>query len=452
MKKHRLAVASAFLLGLSSVLGGSAQATLGFPSEECASVGIYIKDIRTGEVVAQNDARRALLPASVMKSMTCASTMSLLGLDFTFTTPVYLTGQKSATDPSVWEGDIVIASCGDPTIDSNNFKDRAPLWREITDALTRKGIKTVTGCIMIEESLKDAGYIPEWEICDVPWEYGAGLFGFNFSDNCALLYPATGITNPRVPDLCIDKTKTDGATDMARGIDSYYLSISGHNLNNAKTKISVSIPFPGEAYAALLDSVLPEHGIVIAHRETDATAKRTLLLQHESPTLYAMQEETMHVSHNLFAEGLLRALAPGGSRQDALNHEWNFFKQCGDSLAKYNKICDGSGLARADRLQPIFISDVLERMAKSDLARAYVDCFPLVGKEGTVKRPLTKTPLQGKLALKSGSVNAVQCFAGYKLDDDGVPTHTVVILVNCFYCPRADVKKAIENFLLSTFN
>ena len=159
----------------------------------------------------------------------------------------------------------------------------------------------------------------------------------------------------------------------------------------------------------------------------------------------------MRVSHNLFAEGLLRALVPNGSRQDALDREWKFFMQCGDSLAKYNKICDGSGLARADRLQPIFISNVLEHMAKSDIADAYVDCFPLVGKEGTVKRLLTNTKLQGKLALKSGSVNAVQCFAGYKLDADGAPTHTVVILVNCFYCPRAEVKKAIENFLLSTF-
>lgn len=448
MRRNILAFLSACILGL----GASAQATLGFPGEECASVGIYIKDLRTGEVVAQNDARRALLPASVMKSMTCASTMSLLGLDFTFKTPVYLTGQKSATDPSAWDGDIVIASCGDPTIDSHNFEDRTPLWREIADALNRKGIKSVSGCILIEEPLKDAGYIPEWEICDVPWEYGAGLFGFNFSDNCTMLCTATGVTVPHVPDLWLDLTKSTGGIDMARGIDSYCLSISGKNLNSAKTKISVSIPFPAEAYTALLDSVLPERGIAICHEVTEASTKRTLLCRHESPTLYAMQEETMRVSHNLFAEGLLRALAPNGTRQDALDREWNFFKDCGDSLVKYNKICDGSGLARADRLQPIFISNVLEHMAKSDLAEAYVDCFPLVGKEGTVKRLLNDTRLQGQLALKSGSVNAVQCFAGYKLDADGAPTHTVVILVNSFYCPRAEVKKAIENFLLSTFD
>lgn len=452
MNKHSIAAFSALIIGIICSLGTTAQARLGFPGEECASVGIYIKDLRTGEIVAQNDARRALLPASVMKSMTCASTMSLLGLDFTFKTPVYLTGQKSAADPSAWEGDIVIVSCGDPTIDSNNFKDRALLWQEIADALARKGIKSISGCILIEETLKDAGYIPEWEICDVPWEYGAGLFGFNFSDNCTTLCPATGVTNPHVPDLYLDLTKTNGGTDMARGIDSYFLSISGNSVNSSKTRLSVSIPFPAEAYTALLDSELSKRGITVCHEVADASAKRTLLCQHESPTLYAMQEETMRVSHNLFAEGLLRALTIGGSRQDALDREWNFFKSCGDSLVNYNMICDGSGLARADRLQPIFISNVLEHMAKSDLADAYVDCFPLVGQEGTVKRLLNNTRLQGKLALKSGSVNAVQCFAGYKLDADGKPTHTVVILVNSFYCPRADVKRSIENFLLSTFN
>lgn len=358
----------------------------------------------------------------------------------------------STTDPSVWDGDIVISSCGDPTIDSHNFTDRTPLWREIADALSRKGIKSITGCILIEETLKDAGYIPEWEICDVPWEYGAGLFGFNFNDNYTLLTPATGATKPYVPDLCLDITKTNSGIDMVRGIDSYYLSISGQSVNSPKTRLAVSIPFPAEAYAALLDSVLPEQGIDIGHEDSNAPASRTLLFNHESPTLYAMLEETMHVSHNLFAEGLLRALSLCGSRRDALDREWKFFKDCGDSMVKYNMICDGSGLARANRLQPIFISNVLEHMAKSDLAEAYVDCFPIVGKEGTVKRLLTNTRLQGKLALKSGSVNAVQCFAGYKLDAGGAPTHTVVILVNSFYCPRAEVKKAIENFLLSTFD
>lgn len=452
MKRLDIAVLTTLLLAIICHTGASAQAKLGFPGEECASVGIYIKDLRTGEVVAQNDARRALLPASVMKSMTCASTMSLLGLDFTFKTPVYLTGRQSATEPSTWDGDIVISSCGDPTIDSGNFPDRAPLWREIADALAGKGIKRVTGCILIEESLKDAGYIPEWEICDVPWEYGAGLFGFNFADNCTTLTTATGSTSPCVPDLSVDRVKTAGGIDLERGIDSYCLTVYGSGVNSPKTKISVSIPFPAEAYAALLDSMLTQRGIDIDHEAIDAPARRTLLCMHESPTLYAMLDETMRVSHNLFAEGLLRALAPNGTREDSLDREWKFFLAHGDSMAKYNKICDGSGLARADRLQPIFISNVLEHMAKSDLTAAYVDCFPLVGKEGTVKRLLPNTRLQGKLALKSGSVNAVQCFAGYKLDDDGAPTHTVVILVNSFYCPRADVKKAIETFLLSTFD
>lgn len=446
---NRVIVNIALLL---SIFTASAQAKLGFPGEECASVGIYIKNLSTGRVVAQNDARRALVPASVMKSMTCASTMSLLGIDFTFKTPVYLTGHKSSADASVWEGDIVIASSGDPTIDSHNFEGRAPLWREIADALALKGIKHVTGYIIIEETLKDAGYVPEWEISDVPWDYGAGLFGFNFADNYTTLCPATGATTPHVPDLSIDLTKTNGSTELSRGIDSYFLSISGVNVNNPKSKINVSIPFPAEAYASLLESNLAGKGITVGHEVVAGPATRTQLCVHQSPTLYQMQEETMHVSHNLFAEGLLRALEPNGTRGHALDRERAFFKDCADNMAKYNKICDGSGLARADRLQPIFISQVLEHMAASNVAAEYVNCFPLVGKEGTVKRLLTDTRLQGKLALKSGSVNAVQCFAGYKLDDDGNPTHTVVILVNSFYCPRSEVKSAIERFLLSTFD
>ncbi|MBR5744394.1 MAG: hypothetical protein IKX94_03605, partial [Muribaculaceae bacterium] len=54
-------------------------------------------------------------------------------------------------------------------------------------------------------------------------------------------------------------------------------------------------------------------------------------------------------------------------------------------------------------------------------------------------------------ALKSGSMRGVQCYAGYKLDNDNRPTHVIVILINNFSGGRAELKAAIGRYLLETF-
>ena len=85
------------------------------------------------------------------------------------------------------------------------------------------------------------------------------------------------------------------------------------------------------------------------------------------------------------------------------------------------------------------------------VSKDYVSLFPKAGRDGTLKRFLRKTRLDGKLALKTGSMTGVQCYAGYKLDGDDNPTHVVVIMVNNFGCERVDVRKAAERLLLELF-
>lgn len=90
-------------------------------------------------------------------------------------------------------------------------------------------------------------------------------------------------------------------------------------------------------------------------------------------------------------------------------------------------------------------------MARSPRSADYVALFPLAGVEGTVRSLLAKTPLSGKMALKSGSMNSVVCYAGYKLNNDGKPTHAVVIMVNGFSCSASAVRKAVSVYLQNRF-
>ena len=72
---------------------------------------------------------------------------------------------------------------------------------------------------------------------------------------------------------------------------------------------------------------------------------------------------------------------------------------------------DGSGLSRNDRLTPMFLANVFTWMASHYKAPDYVSLFPKAGCDGTLKSFLRDTPLEGRVALKTGSMRGVQSYA-----------------------------------------
>lgn len=428
--------------------GIAAQSFLGFDGEESTSTGIYIKDLKTGELLVDHNSELALTPASVMKAVTTASALSILGENFRFETPVVLTGEKSTAKKGVWNGNLVIRSCGDPTIESENFKSRLGFCDSIATALRRLGITSISGCIKVEQSLSDAGPILQWEIEDVAWPYGAGLFGLNYRDNTFSVCPATKQTKPHVPGLEIDVRKSTSGNDLIRGVESNKLVVYARNPNNRKWVLSSTMPDPAAVLVYELSAKLRANGISVGKNAAKTAAgKERIVYNHRSPASPEIMRSLMVRSDNLFAEGMLRAIAPGQSRKNAINREKELWASRGIN-SRYTIINDGSGLTRANRLSARFIGDVLEWMAGSDRGDTYTSFFPRAGKEGTLRSFLAKTPLEGKIALKTGSVSTVQCYAGYRFNDENKPTHIVVVLINGFFCPRAQVRKAVEHMLL----
>lgn len=86
---------------------------------------------------------------------------------------------------------------------------------------------------------------------------------------------------------------------------------------------------------------------------------------------------------------------------------------------------------------------------KSKNADVFLESLPKAGKDGTVKNRLKGTRLSGKIAMKSGSINGVQCFSGYYIDGD--KKYAFTIMVNKFTGPRSEIVRAIDTLLLSLF-
>ena len=424
----------------------TAQSILGIDGEESTSVGIYIKELSTGKVIIDHNSQMALTPASVMKALTTATVLSVSGSDARFTTQVILTGSR---DGSTWNGNMVVKASADPTLESENFKSRLGFCDSIAEGLRRMGITEIKGGISVEQTLQDAGPILQWEIEDVAWPYGAGLFGFNWRDNTVTVTPATGQIVPEAPglEICLVKAKSN---DLVRGINSNRLTVYTRDPADKRWSINTTVPDPAAVFTAQLRRTLSRNNITIGDETISANEGETAVYTHTSASYGDIMRSLMVRSDNLFAEGMLRTLAPDQSRNAAIKRERELWATRGVNT-RYTIINDGSGLTRANRLSAHFLGDVLEWMAKSTLASTYTSYFPRAGKDGTMRGFLAKSGLKGLIALKTGSVSSVQCYAGYKLNAKGEPTHVVVIMVNGFFCPRKEVREACENLLTKTF-
>lgn len=436
-----------------SWLTAAAAPILDIDGEESTSIGIYIKDLTTGRVVVSHNASLALTPASVLKAVTTATALEKLGADFRFTTRVALAGKPGA-DRRSWEGDLVIFGSADPTLESDQFKACNGLTDSITAALRRRGITRITGSVVIVESLRDAGPIAQWEVEDIAWPYGAGLYGFNYAGNYVRVYPNKGTTSPAssLKIKVLPAAEADG-NDLLRGAGADNLTVwaTPRSRRDPNWSLNATVPDPAGVYAALLLDRLNAAGIRTGSRPANADrSDATTIYVHRSAPGAEIMANLMKRSDNLFAEGMLRAIDPGASRKDCIEAEKDFWAARGLN-SRHTIIKDGSGLTRGNKLPPRFLGDVLEQMARGTNGATYASFFPRAGMEGTLKSFLKKTRLKGRLALKTGSVAAVQCYAGYRLDWEGKPTHVVVIMVNGFFCPRAQLRSSIEKFLLKTF-
>jgi D-alanyl-D-alanine carboxypeptidase/D-alanyl-D-alanine-endopeptidase (penicillin-binding protein 4) len=429
---------------MSVVIPSYAADILGVNGESHSSFGFYIKDLAKDSVIFESEADRALVPASVMKSVTSASALSILGEKFTFKTPVYLTGTIA---DGVVSGDLVIQASGDPTLDSDNFKNNGGFCDSIVSNLKRLGVRKISGAIVVNQSMPEAGPVDQWEIDDVAWAYGAGIFGFNYKDNIFKYWPATRKSQPVVPDLKV--SIENGGSNLERGVYSNHLVVTTQNASDKTYSVTTTMPDPSKVFATELTDKLASANISVGTKSVGASSK-TQVYERQSPRLSQILESLMKRSDNMYAEGVLRALASGKSRSSAIDVEKKYWKERGVET-DFVTIRDGSGLARVDRLSPRFVGQILEKMIKSKLADRYLACFPVAGVSGTMRSFMADTKLKGRLAFKTGSMNGVQCYAGYVLDANNKPTHIVVIFANSFFCQRATLKQAISKFLVDKF-
>lgn len=447
-----------------------------------ASFSLVVKDVQEGRTVYCYDTDRLQSPASVLKTVATATALEILGEDYRYPTALEYDG---ILENGTLEGNLYIKGSGDPSLGSSHF---APGQNKFLStwiaALQKAGIKHITGSVISDESIFDTeGVSIKWLREDMGNYYAPGSYGISIFDNMYKLSLQTGAAGTRPvlkgtePDIPFIRFKnylkaapvsSDSAYIIGAPLDDVRYLYGVLPANREAYVLKGDIPDPALYLARYLTDQLQQKGIRVdgspscyrieVEENRWKKGERKEIVTTYSPTLREIASICNHVSHNLYADALVKTV--GLQYKPRRNEMISSFGRGVQVVKEYwekkgldvfpLRMNDGSGLAPADKVSAGFMGELLVYMAtESAVSDAFIASLPQAGIEGSVRNFLKGSKLQGKAHLKSGGITGVRSYAGY-ITKDG-KTYAVAVFSNNYSCPMSRMTRALEKLLLQLF-
>ena len=447
-----------------------------------ASFSLVVKDVQEGRTVYSYDTDRLQSPASVLKTVATATALEILGEDYRYPTTLEYDG---ILENGTLEGNLYIKGSGDPSLGSSHF---APGQNKFLStwiaALQKAGIKHITGSVISDESIFDTeGVSIKWLREDMGNYYAPGSYGISIFDNMYKLSLQTGAAGTRPvlkgtePDIPFIRFKnylkaapvsSDSAYIIGAPLDDVRYLYGVLPANREAYVLKGDIPDPALYLARYLTDQLQQKGIRVdgspscyrieVEENRWKKGERKEIVTTYSPTLREIASICNHVSHNLYADALVKTV--GLQYKPRRNEMISSFGRGVQVVKEYwekkgldvfpLRMNDGSGLAPADKVSAGFMGELLVYMAtESAVSDAFIASLPQAGIEGSVRNFFKGSKLQGKAHLKSGGITGVRSYAGY-ITKDG-KTYAVAVFSNNYSCPMSRMTRALEKLLLQLF-
>lgn len=447
-----------------------------------ASFSLVVKDVQEGKTVYSYDTDRLQSPASVLKTVATATALEILGEDYRYPTTLEYDG---ILENGTLEGNLYIKGSGDPSLGSSHF---APGQNKFLStwiaALQKAGIKHITGSVISDESIFDTeGVSIKWLREDMGNYYAPGSYGISIFDNMYKLSLQTGAAGTRPvlkgtePDIPFIRFKnylkaapvsSDSAYIIGAPLDDVRYLYGVLPANREAYVLKGDIPDPALYLARYLTDQLQQKGIRVdgspscyrieVEENRWKKGERKEIVTTYSPTLREIASVCNHVSHNLYADALVKTV--GLQYKPRRNEMISSFGRGVQVVKEYwekkgldvfpLRMNDGSGLAPADKVSAGFMGELLVYMAtESAVSDAFIASLPQAGIEGSVRNFLKGSKLQGKARLKSGGITGVRSYAGY-ITKDG-KTYAVAVFSNNYSCSMSRMTGALEKLLLQLF-
>jgi len=465
------------LILLSVAASGQERALKSFlsnPVMSGASFSGCIINTKDGTTVWEYNSVESLIPASVLKVVTSAAALELLGPEYTFLTLLGYTGNLNKRT-GVLSGDIIIQGGGDPSLGSPYFSEHYGSFLSTwIQKIKESGIKTINGRVICDDSRYDYQPVPSgwlWE--DIGNYYGAGVYGLSLFDNTFLIHFRTSAEGsiPEItgflPDICrydlSNQLISYGTSDKGYVFSSPYGSygwIAGAiPANREDFVLKASIPDPPLLMARLFDLMLDSAGIEVGQTPSTSRIENAippemiLLSDVESPPLASIIEVLNHESINLYAEHLLKEIGlqfkGKGTTKSGIEVLYSFLQDASADTSGFF-IEDGSGLSPLNAVTSKGLSGLmLHMLTKANYPEAFLNSLPEAGKEGTLKSAFCNPAFESNLRAKSGSITRTRSYTGCFTTRSG-KLMVFSILVNNFSGPSQSIVAGIEAILLET--
>jgi len=386
-------------------------------------------DIRTveGKVLASHNQQLAFNPASVMKLVTTAAALDLLGPDYRWITRVYAQGPLVG---DVLNGDLIIQGSGDPRL---AHEDLARLLRRLRSL----GVREIQGDLVLDRSLFQTTLDDAAAFDGLPYRAYNALPDALLLDAKAIslrFFPDAQTQSVRVAmeppmvDFLIEPPKLDTEPcinwreKLGTVVDPSSVHFSGTYSVDCGERVLV-LHAHTLSHARYFDAVFRQlwrelgGSIVGVMREEKKLERARELLQWESPTLAQIIRDINKHSNNVMARQLLISLATLPT-STAVTPEVGAAqaKAWLDTLGVNSEsvvIENGAGLSRKERLSANALSKVLYHAWHSPYMPEFIASLPIVGVDGTMIRTLKNSAVKARAHIKTGSLNDVASIAGY---------------------------------------
>jgi D-alanyl-D-alanine carboxypeptidase/D-alanyl-D-alanine-endopeptidase (penicillin-binding protein 4) len=457
----------ALLIAMTAQIGAAAGQTLPAPVSEALqragvpldAAALVVRDAGGKDILVSHNGAKAMNPASVIKLVTTAAALELLGPAYVFKTEFYAGGElRNGT----LDGDLYVKGYGDPKLTYER------LWAAIRQ-LRERGIRDVRGDIVFDRSY----FAPV--VHDSSKFDGKALRAYNVGPD-ALLFNYKAITFRFIPERggvgisaepAIPSIEIASRIKLVRGacgdwqerltpeVEEIGLLATVHFSGNfaescGEKAWSLSLFDHPRYSAALFRTLWGEAGGKIFGKTRDAgvPGDARLVLAIDSPPLADVVRDINKFSNNVMARQLFLTLSAEATGQPgepassvAVIKAW--LKRKGIEAPEL-VLENGAGLSRVERISADTLAALLHVMSAGALMPELISSLPLVAVDGTMKKRMNGNGVAGQAHIKGGTLNEVRAIAGEVVDRNG-RRWLVAFMVNH---PNAPAAQPVQDVLL----
>jgi D-alanyl-D-alanine carboxypeptidase/D-alanyl-D-alanine-endopeptidase (penicillin-binding protein 4) len=385
-------------------------------------------------------------PASTMKLITTYAALELLGPTYQWKTEFFTDGTLRN---GVLDGNLYLKGGGDPKLNMEK------LWLMMRD-LRANGVLKVTGDLVLDRGYFVHPQLPAFNDDggddNKPFLVGPDSLLVNLKAVRLIARAEGGQVNlamePPIESIRIDnRVKVTKAAKCPSWPDVRYNPVTQFDGTTLIASGKLPEGCSAQAYMSLLDHPGYAAGAVRAFwkelggsidgkdRLGEVPKNAKLLARSFSPDLVEIIRDINKYSNNTMAQQLFlsigaryRTEADGDDAKAAQRVIRNWLAKKGIT-APHLVMENGSGLSRQERVSAREMATILQAAWQSPYAAEFIASMPLVAMDGTMRKRLRRTALEGEAHIKTGTLNTVRAIAGFSRDSNG-NTWAVVAILN----------------------